>query len=132
MNGIPILYRSHLVNTEDSSPQAFFRFNQQMYTQKSDSTIELCSYGIHQNVVMLCICMSSSKCVKAMPNVDEYIYGSNDQIKLRKQYNKFISPGKYDIQQQLIKENHKIRLRTKRFADYGPIDQPKKHTSIIN
>ena len=47
-----------------------------------------------------------------MENVDDFIYGKNEQLKLHKQYQKFISPKKYTVKQNLSKEyfQHKDKL----------------------
>ena len=105
--GIRISYRAHAELQVDSQYQVFFRYNNQMYTQDDNGSINQAYFGVHNNVTMISIYISNQKGTNVVENVDEFIYGKHEQLKLRQQYQKFISPKKYEMKQAQRKEYFK-------------------------
>ena len=99
-----ILYRSHLEEIGEMKQQAFFRWNNQMHTQGTDSMIYRTDFGLHENVTMVSVTLASKDGVQVAHEVDDFIYGKHIQLKLSKTYMKNLNRDKYELKQQLIKE----------------------------
>ena len=125
-HGMRVSYRSHVEKNQDNLDQAFFRNNNQMYTQREDGSINQSFFGTHKNVSLISLFLTNEKGLKVLENVevDEFIYGDEAQLKLRKQYKKFILPQEFQEQQEFLKRQDRLRnLTPKRKAEQEVRDQ---------
>ena len=58
-NEYKIQYRSHMEKKEGYVESCYFRFDNQIYTQSSNDSIYQSKFGIHENVTMICISLST-------------------------------------------------------------------------
>ena len=129
INGVNIVYRSHLERGESMAQKSYFRYNNQMYNQGINSSIYKSKFGIHENVTMLTVSFSSKNKMLLMPDVNDFIYGKQVQLKLHKQYLKFVDPREFEYKQDLIKNKDKARDQTtKRKAQRDAYDKVRNQT----
>ena len=106
-NGAQIVYKSHIENAQNI--KTFFRYDNKMYTQNDEDKIDHSTFGIHKDVMIICVYISKPRGMLSMRNFEDFVYGKNDQLKLHRQYLKYLSPKRYKEQQSIAKEYEKVR-----------------------
>ena len=109
--GGEFIYVSHLVESvreEPSSIQTYFRHENHMLYQNQSSDICQSEFGIHKNVKVLAIVLTTDNCEKQEDN-EKYVYPSQVQKHLQKKYLSIVWPEKHLEKQLKQKEYEKKR-----------------------
>ena len=89
-----VLYRSHVEKEVQGDPLVYFRFNNQMFSQRNES-IQPAFFGSHPNVVLICVYMTRQKSSTLFEDLLSFIYGVQDQLKLHKKRLQNLNPAKF-------------------------------------
>ena len=102
--------------------KSFFRFIDKVHTQ-IDKQVCTSRYGIHEGVTMVSIQVSKLKTLDIYEDIRNFIYDNKIQLKLHKQYLKYIDEEAFEEKQRETKEKDKIRnLEPSRKAAMQEID----------
>ena len=116
------------MKSELSGQKSFFRFNNKVHTQ-IDNRVCASRYGIHEGVTMVAIQVSKLKTLDIFEDIQNFIYDNKIQLKLHKQYLRYMDEKAFEEKQRQTKEKGKIRnLDPARKAAMQEIDRKRNKT----
>ena len=141
-NSSKIEYKSHLEELSNHNQKAFFRFDNQMYTQEKDNLVSQSKWGIHKNVTFISLFVCKEQKKLFMENVNDFTFGKDILLKLHKQNLKFLSEKEFEEKQKKSKEYFRVLNQTeerkekdkerdrtpKRKAEHQAIDRKRYQT----
>ena len=121
--GYQLSYRSHIEMKYLIGEQTFFRFNNQVFTQKSDRIFQSC-FGVHKSVKILAFYVTKIMSSIDVNNAENFIYDQAAQLKLHKKYLKYINPEKFEEKMKIVREKDIARNKhSKRKLEQRELDR---------
>ena len=127
-SGVLLFYRSHIKTNTDLENQSFFRYNNQVYTQKN-SGVYRSYFGNHESVKTIAIYVSRNIVNHIFEDVQNFIYDQQILLKLHRQYWKHLKPELFEEKQRLIREKDIARNASeKRKFDQKEVEKKRSKT----
>ena len=107
-----ILYKSHIQQKSNGDIKVYFRCNNHIYSQGDDDLVYPLTTTHFEDVRYISVRISTKKAILDFDKVDDFIYNNKDLIEMHKKHLKYLNPKRFEILQNQIKEQDKIRDAT--------------------
>ena len=118
-----VSYISHLEEKEENQYSAFFRVQDEVFQQNSDTEICKSRYGNQRNVILLALQFSLNEPTNISLNKEQFVYEKKVQLSLHRKYLSVMSPDKHNEkaakqrEYEINRNKNEIRQNYRRQSD---------------